>query len=172
MLNADRKFRTIIAILLFFQVSTAHTATLIYPEYEAQKVVFEFYFDHPNKIATALYWVRSLLNSLTEAPYSHAPDDIDIKIVIHGTEIVTFAKNNYAKYTDIVERARYYAALGVEFRVCAYAAQDFGYQADDLYDFVKLVPSAITDLAHWQLKGYALIVPKVWEKQFTTEEIR
>ena len=67
---------------------------------------------------------------------------------------------------------RYYANLGVEFRVCGLAAQDFGYETDDFYEFVKVTPSAITELAHWQLQGYALIKPEVLEKKFAIEEIR
>jgi hypothetical protein len=34
------------------------------------------------------------------------------------------------------------------------------------------VPSAIAELAHWQLQGYALITPVVMEKHFSIEEIR
>jgi hypothetical protein len=34
------------------------------------------------------------------------------------------------------------------------------------------VPNAITELAHWQQQGYALIVPKVMEKTIDTESIR
>jgi hypothetical protein len=35
-----------------------------------------------------------------------------------------------------------------------------------------VVPSAITELAHWQLQGYALITPTVMDKKYTIEEIR
>ena len=140
--------------------------------YTEQKVVYDFYFDDPAKINTALYWIRSLMNPLMEAPYEMAPEFLDIKVVIHGTEIVTVARNNYDRYRDAVERMRYYASLGVEFKVCALAAHDFGYGTDAFYDFVEVVPSAITELAHWQLQGYALITPQVMEKRFSLEEIR
>ena len=36
--------------------------------YAPAKVLFEFYLDDPQKIGSALYWVRSLLNPLQEAP--------------------------------------------------------------------------------------------------------
>jgi len=101
-----------------------------------------------------------------------APEMMDLKVIIHGTEIVTLARHNYAKYKDAVERMRYYAALGVEFRVCGLAAQDYGYRASDFYEFVKLTPSAITELAYWQGQGYAVITPAVKEKKYTVEEIR
>jgi uncharacterized protein len=101
-----------------------------------------------------------------------APELMSIKVVIHGTEIVTLAKKNYDKYRDAVERMRYYAGLGVEFKVCGLAAHDYGYRPEDFQDFVQVVPSAITELAHWQMQGYALITPVVLEKKFSVEAIR
>ena len=62
--------------------------------YSEQKVVFDFYFDAPEKINSALYWIRSLINPLMEEPYGLAPEMLDIKVVIHGTEIVTLARKN------------------------------------------------------------------------------
>ena len=74
---------------------------------------------------------------------------------------MALARKNQDKYSDAVERMRYYASLGVQFKVCGIAAQDYGYQTNDFYDFVEVVPSAITELAHWQLQGYALITPRM-----------
>jgi intracellular sulfur oxidation DsrE/DsrF family protein len=140
--------------------------------YGEQKVVYDFYFDDPAKINSALYWIRSLINPLMEEPYGIAPEFLDIKVVIHGTEIVTVARKNYEQYQDAVERMRYYSSLGVEFKVCGIAAHDFGYAVDDFQEFIEVVPSAITELAHWQLQGYALLTPVVMEKLYTLEEIR
>jgi intracellular sulfur oxidation DsrE/DsrF family protein len=140
--------------------------------YGEQKVVYDFYFDDPAKINSALYWIRSLINPLMEEPYGIAPEFLDIKVVIHGTEIVTVARKNYEQYQDAVERMRYYSSLGVEFKVCGLAAHDFGYAVDDFQEFIEVVPSAITELAHWQLQGYALLTPVVMEKRYTLEEIR
>lgn len=140
--------------------------------YSEQKVVFDFYLDNPEKINSALYWIRSLMNPLMDSPYDMAPEFMDIKVVIHGTEIVTVARKNYEKYKDAVERMRYYASLGVEFKVCGLAAQDYDYDTDAFYEFIDVVPSAITELAHWQLQGYALITPTVMEKTLSVDEIR
>jgi uncharacterized protein len=142
------------------------------PPYTEQKVVFDFYFDDPYKISPGLQWVRALMKPLIEPPYDYLPEFLDIKVVMHGAEIVSVARKNYAKYRDAVERMRYYASIGVEFRVCAQALDDYGYRPEDLQDFIKIVPSAITDIAHWQLKGYALITPQVLEKKFNTDDIR
>ena len=119
--------------------------------YGAPKVVFDFYFDDPQKIHSALYWLRALVNPLMEAPYDQAPELMDIVVVIHGMEIVATVEQNYETYKDAVERMKYYAALGVRFRVCGLAAHDYGYPDKDFYDFIEIAPSAITELAHWQL---------------------
>jgi hypothetical protein len=97
---------------------------------------------------------------------------MDTMVIIHGTEIVTVAQKNYDLYREAVERMRYYADLGVKFRVCGLAAEDYGYSVNDFYEFIEVVPSAITELSHWQQQGYSLITPTVLEKKYTIEEIR
>ncbi len=165
-------------LMLLCLVATTATAEeaggarIVETPYTAQKVVFDFYLDDPAKMGAALYWIRSLINPLMDEPYAMAPESLRIKVVVHGMEIVTLARKNYARYRDVVERMRYYHSLGVEFKVCSLAAQDYGYLPRDFYDFVDLVPSAMTELAHWQLQGYALIVPHVLDKRYRIEEIR
>ena len=140
--------------------------------YAPAKAVFEFYLDDPQKIGSALYWVRALMNPLQAAPYNYSPEDLSIVVVIHGTEIVTVATKNEAKYQEAVDRMRYYADLGVAFKVCGQAAEDYGYAVKDFQDFIEVVPNAITELAHWQQQGYALIVPQVMSKTIDIESIR
>jgi intracellular sulfur oxidation DsrE/DsrF family protein len=161
-------------VLLTCAVATAgeRVSRAVQTPYGEQKVVYDFFFDEPAKINSALYWIRSLINPLMDEPYGIAPEFLDIKVVIHGTEIVTVARSNYEQYRDAVERMRYYASLGVEFKVCGIAAHDYGYQVDDFHEFVEVVPSAIAELAHWQLQGYALLTPVVMEKRYTLDEIR
>ena len=164
-----------IAVLTLFSLAvaaTGNTSREVQTPYTEPKVVYDFYFDEPEKINSALYWIRSLMNPLIENPYDMAPEFMDIKVVIHGTEIVTVARKNHEKYRDAVGRMQYYASLGVEFKVCGLAAHDYGYKTDDFHEFIEVVPSAINELAHWQLEGYALITPTVMEKKYAIEEIR
>ena len=171
---------TCLRTVLIFMIAISNLAALaddrvsrvVQTPYSEQQVVYDFYFDNPDKIGNALYWIRSLMNPLMDAPYNLAPEFLDIVVVIHGTEIVTVARKNYERYKDSVERMRYYASLGVKFKVCGLAAHDFGYKTDDFHEFIEVVPSAITELAHWQLEGYALITPTVMEKKLSIEEIR
>lgn len=134
--------------------------------------MYEFYLDEPEKISAALYWIRALINPLIDSPYDMAPEMMDIKVVVHGTEIVTLAKKNYPNYKDAVERMRYYTMLGVEFKVCGLAAKEYDYSVDDFHEFVELVPSVFTELAHWQQQGYALIIPQVQVRTRSIDEIR
>lgn len=166
-----KKFMLLAALLLAATATRADEPPVQTP-YSQPKVVFEFYLDHPAKINAALFWLRSFFNPLLDAPYSMAPEEISVKVVIHGTELVTVAKQNQEQYREAVERMRYYASLGVEFKVCALAAQDFGYRPEDFQDFIQVVPSAFAELVHWQNRGYALIVPQVFEKRVATEAIR
>ncbi len=163
----------ILGLFLVHSSLTYSDAKIVDTPYdEEQKVVFDFFLDDPAKAASALYWVRSYVNPLLDDPYGFAPEFMDIKVIIHGTEIVTVAKKNYGKYKDIVERMKYYSALGVEFRVCSLAADDYGYSAKDFQDFIIMAPSAITELGHWQQQGYALITPQIFTKSKSIEEIR
>lgn len=163
-------------LLSVFSMAWANTeggsAVFVETPYEKQNVVFDFYFDDPDKINSALYWLKGLVDPLMAHPYNYAPEDLNIKVIIHGTELVTFAKHNYARYRDAVDRMRYYAELGVEFKVCYYAALDYGYQLQDLQDFVQVVPSGIAELAHWQKQGYVMIAPRIQNKLYSIDEIR
>lgn len=147
-------------------------AEVIYPHYPSVKVVYDFYFDHPDKINSGLYWIRSLIQPLMDSPYNEAPEMMNIVVVIHGTEIVTLAKKNYQKYKEAVERMRYYHQLGVQFHICGLAMHDFDYTPQDMQDFVKIVPSAFADLAGLQQEGYALITPRIFTRQIHIQDIR
>jgi len=154
-------------------MNTAHAqAKFVQTPYENPKVLMDIYLDDPKKLGAALYWLRSLVNPLTEAPYSMFAEDMSIIVLMHGTELVTMARKNEARYQEEVQRMRYYAGVGVKFKVCGLALQDFGYSANDLYDFVEVTPSALTELVHWQNKGYALVTPQVNEKKFSNEQLR
>ncbi len=140
--------------------------------YEHPKVLVDVYLDHPDKMGAALYWLRSLVNPLVEAPYSLLPEDMHIIVLLHGTELVTVARKNESKYEDVVQRMRYYASQGVSFKVCGLALKDFGYRLQDMQPFIEVTPSAMTELVHWQNRGYALLTPTVTDKKVSIDDIR
>jgi len=164
-----RAMFVLIFALLIPSLSRAE-ATYVETPYAPPKVVFDFYLDDPAKMGAALYWIRALALPLSQPPYEFNPETI--KVVIHGTELVTVAKKNEEKYKEFVERMRYYADLGVEFKVCLLAMGDYGYSLKDLHDFVQAVPSAPAELVHWQNQGYAVLTPQIMDKKFSSESIR
>lgn len=164
---------TVLALLAgLHAVPALAQAKVVQTPYKNPKALVDVYLDDPAKLGSALYWLRGLINPLTEAPYSMAPEDIPVIVVMHGTEIVTLARKNEARYHDVVQRMRYYADMGVKFKVCGLSMKDYGYTPADLYDFVEVTPSAITELMHWQNQGYALIPATVTDKKFSIEQIR
>lgn len=161
-------------VLLFSMVHipAMAQAKFVQTPYQNPKALVDVYLDDPVKLGSALYWLRSLVNPLTEAPYSMFSEDMSIIVLMHGTEIVTLARKNEARYTELVQRMRYYADMGVKFKVCGLALKDYQYTADDMQDFVEVTPSAMSELVHWQNRGYALITPQVPEKRHSIEDIR
>ncbi|MGB5728640.1 MAG: hypothetical protein WBM52_15695, partial [Thiogranum sp.] len=89
-----KKFVLMLMLLTTFTQADSG-AEFVQTPYTEQKVLFDFYFDDPAKINSALYWIRSLMNPLMDAPYDMAPEFLDLKVIIHGTEIVTVASKNY-----------------------------------------------------------------------------
>ena len=174
--NFRQFFSTLCAALLVLCSVTAAPAfaqaRFVQTPYQNPKAMVDIYLDDPQKLGSALYWLRSLVNPLTEEPYSMFQEDMSIIVLMHGTEIVTLARKNEARYEEVVQRMRYYANLGIKFKVCGLALKDYQYSANDLQNFVEVTPSAITELVHWQNRGYALITATVNEKKFSIESIR
>ena len=167
-----RVLLVLLMLALAFVQPVRAQATRVQTPYANPKAIVDVYLDHPAKMGAALYWVRSLVNPLTEAPYSLFAEDMSIIVLLHGTELVTVARKNEAKYEEVVQRMRYYAAQGVKFKVCGLALQDYGYTDADMQPFIEVTPSAMTELVHWQNRGYALITPQVPDKRHSIEDIR
>jgi intracellular sulfur oxidation DsrE/DsrF family protein len=119
------------------------------------KVVWDFNFIDPKAVGV----VFNNLNALFKATAEFGPHEIEpIKVVIvsHGPELVVFAKKNYEKYKEIVDRASSFAKQGVKFEICRNAATAQGFAPEDLHGFVTVVPAGPHALAYWQSKGYTL----------------
>ncbi len=170
----NRIQRNLIPVLLLIIPASlfAEGATYTETPYKEPKVVFDFYFNEPEDINSALYWVRTYMNTLMEEPYGIAPEMMDLVIVIRGVEIVTVVKKNYQRYKTAVDRMDYLSQLGVKFKVCGLATKTYGYALKDFQDFIEVVPSAINELVHWQQQGYILIQPNILSKIYSVDEIR
>jgi len=81
------------------------------------KVLWDFNFSDPEAVRLVLNYVGALIQATMEFG-PHEIDPIQIVVVSHGPEAVVFARQNYEKYKDIVDRAANFAKQGVRFQVC------------------------------------------------------
>lgn len=120
------------------------------------KVVWDFNFQDPKSVGMVFNNVAALLKATAEYG-PHEIDPIKVVIVSHGPEVVLWAKKNYSKYKDIVDRAASFSQQGVRFEVCKNDAAALGFKPEDLDGFVTVVPAGPYALTYWQNKGYAYI---------------
>jgi intracellular sulfur oxidation DsrE/DsrF family protein len=119
------------------------------------KIVWDFNFIDPKAVGIVFNFINSFMRSVSE----HGPHEIEpfkVVIVSHGPELVVFARKNYEKYKEIVDRAASLAKQGIRFEICGLAARFQGFAPEDLHGFVTVVPAAPYALAYWQSKGYTL----------------
>ena len=120
------------------------------------KTVWDFNFVNPMAVNGVFNNIGALMRATSEFG-PHGIEPLKIVMVSHGPEIVVFAKQNYAKYKDIVDRAASLAKQeGVRFEICRNAATAQGFAPEDLHGFVHVVPAGPYALAYWQAKGYSL----------------
>lgn len=125
-------------------------------EVKQLKAVYDFYFPKPNSVPLVLSAINSLMAQTAEFG-PHDFDPLKIVVVSHGPELVVFAKRNYAKYKEIVDRAASLAQQGVRFEICRGAAAALNFAPEDFHGFATVVPSGPYALTYWQMKGYGLL---------------
>ncbi len=96
-------------------------------------------------------YVNALQQAITEFG-PHEIEPIKVVIVSHGPELVVFAKKNYEKYREIVDRASSLTKQGVKFEICRNAVAFLGFAPEDLHGFVSVVPPAPYALAYGNQK--------------------
>ena len=139
------------------------------------KAVYDFYFPEPNSVPLVLSSIASLMAQTAEfGPHEFEP--LKIVVVSHGPELVVFAKRNYAKYKEVVDRAASLAQQGVKFEICRGAAASLNFVPEDFYGFTTVVPSGPYALTYWQMKGYGLIPggftnPQRYTNEFNKNDI-
>ena len=144
-------------------------------EVKQLKAVYDFYFPDPNSVPLVLSSIASLMAQTAEfGPHEFEP--LKIVVVSHGPELVVFAKRNYAKYKEVVDRAASLAQQGVKFEICRGAAASLNFAPEEFYGFTTVVPSGPYALTYWQMKGYALIPggftnPQRYTNEFNKNDI-
>jgi len=121
----------------------------------AQRAVYQFNFENPQDLEQGLGYLANHLKALKQFGDVSASR---LVVVAHGNELHMLSRLNRATYPDIYDELKALADQGVLFRVCRNAANFRGYQPEDFYDVVTVVPAAMTELVKWQAQGYAYIL--------------
>ncbi|MFK5915147.1 MAG: DsrE family protein [Woeseiaceae bacterium] len=121
-------------------------ATVEHIEYKPQKVVYDVSVSTLGEMTSVLDRA-SFLSKITGAD----PFDSSIVLVLHGPEIAFFARENYAKYKDLMHRAQsLVVGETLKIRMCKLAAEGHGYKPDQIHGFVKMVPMGDAEIIRLQ----------------------
>ncbi len=136
--------------------------------YTPQNVVYEFNYQTPADGVRALGYIRNHLRALEE--FGDVAKDSHIVVVMHGYEVHAVAREQAEHFPDVYAKLKELTDKGVSFYVCRNSARGKGYEVDDFYDLVTLVPAGMSEIGHWQAKGYAYINPYL-NKRMSREDL-
>lgn len=81
--------------------------------------------------------------------------NLDIALILHGSDIGWFAKQNYQRNKQLVDLAARLDALKViDLKVCQRAMDDYGYAESEIPDFIERVPYAPDEMRQLEDSGY------------------
>ena len=115
-------------------------------DYKPQKVVYDVNVASVAAMTSVLDRA-SHLSKITGAD----PFDSSIVLVLHGHEINYFARKNYKKYKELVDRAQsLVASEALMMKMCKLAAEGQGYKPGDIHGFIKIVPMGDAEIIRLQ----------------------
>lgn len=159
------KFRTLVASICFVAFSSVAQAGPDDPskfdpvKYGAQKFLYDFNFGAPEDGFKALSFVKNHIRAMKEF------GDFEksrIVIVAHGNELHAFSRKNKAAFPDAYAAFKELTDQGVDIHICRNAAKSRGYEPDEFYDVMTVVPAAVIDIAKYAGEGYGYIYPAMF----------
>ncbi|MBF0188310.1 MAG: DsrE family protein [Magnetococcales bacterium] len=120
----------------------------------AQKAVYHFNFATPDDAMKGLKRVKNHLKALKAFG---DPKNSHIVVVLNGNELHAFSRLNQEVFSEIYPQLKSLSEQGVDVRVCRNAGRARGYEPDQFYDLVTVVPAAVSELARLQNQGYAYL---------------
>jgi len=109
--------------------------------------VYDVNYDNPKKLNALV----NFISNVNEVVPGKAV------VVLHGTEIRAFAKENYLKYQAVVDQLADLSKKGVEFRMCNNAMHAAGFKANDIDGFITIIPAGYAEIISLQKQGYYVI---------------
>lgn len=123
------------------------TAKVDMHKYPKINRVYDVNYDDPKKLNALVSFIKNV-NAVVPGK---------AVVVLHGTEIRAFAKENYEKYQAVIDNLAALTKEGVEFRMCNNAMHAAGFKAEDIYGFVTVIPAGFAEIIYLQQKGYKVI---------------
>jgi intracellular sulfur oxidation DsrE/DsrF family protein len=109
--------------------------------------VYDVNYDNPKKLNALVGFIKNVNNVVPGKAV----------VVLHGTEIRAFAKENYEKYQGVIDQLADLRKDGVEFRMCNNAMHAAGFEAKDMDGFITVIPAGFAEVVSLQQQGYKVI---------------
>jgi intracellular sulfur oxidation DsrE/DsrF family protein len=108
--------------------------------------------------------IETVKYGLMVATRIHSLRDEKLVVVIQGPLIKMFAKKNYLDHQGIIDKFAALAKAGVHFEYCGNSVESAKLTPADMTGLDEKNPAVVNSgaypaLAHYEAKGYALIVP-------------
>ncbi len=116
-------------------------------KYPSINRVYDVNYDDPKKLNALVSFIKNV-NAVVPGK---------AVVVIHGTEIRAFAKENYEKYQGVIDQLAELSKQGVDFRMCNNAMHAAGFQSKDMHGFVTIIPAGFAEVIALQQEGYQVI---------------
>lgn len=123
------------------------TAKVDMHKYPKINRVYDVNYDDPKKLNALVGFIKNV-NKIVPGK---------AVVVLHGTEIRAFAKENYEKYQAVIDELAALSKEGVDIRMCNNAMHGAGFEATDIHGFVTIIPAGFAEIIDLQHKGYAVI---------------
>ena len=141
-------------VMLFGALIVFFATTLFAADKAPLKVVYDVAVNTTEAVNNVLARA-SHLSDLTGAD----PLEGSIVLVLHGNEVAFFTKDNYDTYKGIVDRAKSLSTGGIiVIRMSELALKVRGIDADEVHDFIGIVPFGDAEIARLQtVEGHAYL---------------
>ena len=109
--------------------------------------VYDVNYDNPKKLNALVHFIQNVNDVVPGKAV----------VVLHGTEIRAFAKENYVKYQGVIDQLASLSKKGVEFRMCNNAMHAAGFKSKDIDGFITIIPAGFAEIISLENQGYKLI---------------
>lgn len=140
-------FGATIDVMAVDELAPYGTAKSDMHKYPTINRVYDVNYDDPKWLNALVGFIKNVNNVVPGK----------VVVVLHGTEIRAFAKENYEKYQGVIDKLAELSKEGVEFRMCNNAMHAVGYNAEDMHGFITVIPAGFAEVIYMQHQGYAVI---------------